>query len=49
MLLNCHYFSKVLNHNTEINVIIPTPEGKEQITEQEIGRASCRERVYVLV
>lgn len=38
MLLNCHYFSKVLNHNTEINVIIPTPEGKEQITEQGTGK-----------
>lgn len=34
MFLNCHYFSPVLQHNTEINVIIPTPEGNEQITAQ---------------
>lgn len=34
MLLTCHYFSHVLNHNTEINVVIPTPEGDEQITDQ---------------
>lgn len=34
MLLNCHYYSSVLNRNTEINVVIPTPEGNEQITEQ---------------
>lgn len=34
MFLTCHYFSRVLNHNTEINVVIPTPEGNEQITEQ---------------
>ena len=33
MFLTCHYFSKVLMHNTEINVVIPTPEGNEQITE----------------
>lgn len=34
MLLNCHYYSTVLHHNTEIYVVIPTPEGQEQITEQ---------------
>lgn len=34
MFLNCRYFSKALKHNTEINVVIPTPEGNEQITEQ---------------
>lgn len=32
MFCTCHYFSHVLNHNTEINVIVPTPEGNEQIT-----------------
>lgn len=32
MFCTCHYFSHVLNHNTEINVVIPTPEGNEQIT-----------------
>lgn len=34
MFLSCHYFSHVLRRNTEINVVIPTPEGNEQITEQ---------------
>lgn len=34
MLLNCHYFSHVLGFNTEITVVIPTPEGNEQITEK---------------
>ena len=34
MFLTCHYFSKALRcDNTEINVVIPTPEGNEQITE----------------
>lgn len=47
MFLTCHYFSKVLMHNTEINVVIPTPEGNEQITEQAlrsgtITRTVCR-------
>ena len=32
MFCTCHYFSLTLNHNVEINVIIPTPEGNEQIT-----------------
>ncbi|MCR5716522.1 MAG: esterase family protein [Lachnospiraceae bacterium] len=32
MFLQCHYFSFVLGTNVEINVIIPTPEGNEQIT-----------------
>ncbi len=32
MFLTCHYFSLVLNRNIEINVIVPTPEGNEQIT-----------------
>ncbi len=34
MFLTCHYFSLVLRHNVEINVVIPTPEGNEQITEE---------------
>ena len=33
MLLNCHYFSNALQINVEINVILPTPEGNEQITD----------------
>ncbi len=32
MFLSCHYFSRVLCRNVEINVIVPTPEGNEQIT-----------------
>lgn len=32
MFLTCHYFSLVLNRNVEINVVVPTPEGNEQIT-----------------
>ena len=32
MFMTCHYFSLVLNRNVEINVVIPTPEGNEQIT-----------------
>ncbi len=35
MFLSCHYFSHVLCRNTEINVVIPTPEGNEQITDKE--------------
>ncbi|MBQ9611929.1 MAG: esterase family protein [Lachnospiraceae bacterium] len=32
MFLSCHYFSFVLGRNVEVNVIVPTPEGNEQIT-----------------
>lgn len=35
MFLTCHYYSSVLNRNTEINVIIPTPEGNEQIISED--------------
>ena len=31
MFLTCHYFSFTLHRNTEINIVIPTPEGDEQI------------------
>ena len=40
MFMTCHYFSLVLNRNVEINVIVPTPEGNEQIT------ASGKEQRY---
>ncbi|WP_124067311.1 alpha/beta hydrolase family protein [Clostridium sp. E02] len=30
--MNCHYYSFCLKHTVDINVIIPTPEGNEQIT-----------------
>ena len=33
MFLTCHYFSHCLQRNVEINLVIPTPEGNEQITE----------------
>lgn len=33
--INCHYFSFTLKHNVEINVIVPTPEGDEQITDDK--------------
>ena len=32
MFLTCHYFSFVLGTNVEVNVVVPTPEGNEQIT-----------------
>lgn len=32
MFLTCHYYSFVLGTNIEINAVIPTPEGNEQIT-----------------
>lgn len=38
MFLTCHYYSRVLGSNTEINVVIPTPEGNEQITEKGPAR-----------
>ena len=34
MFLTCNYFSHVLNRNVEICVVVPTPEGNEQITAQ---------------
>lgn len=33
--MECHIFSQVLQHNIAINVIVPTPEGNEQITNRE--------------
>ncbi|TXC90629.1 esterase family protein [Metabacillus litoralis] len=33
-LINCNYFSFSLKRTVEINVIIPTPEGDEQITDK---------------
>ncbi len=31
-LMHCHYHSRTLGQNVDVNVIIPTPEGDEQIT-----------------
>lgn len=33
--IHCQYYSFALKHNVDINVIIPTPEGNEQITSDE--------------
>lgn len=33
--MNCHYYSFSLKHTVDVNVIIPTPEGNEQITSEE--------------
>lgn len=35
MFLTCHYYSRTLMTNVEVNVVIPTPEGNEQITKGE--------------
>lgn len=34
--INCQYYSFSLKHTVEINIIIPTPEGNEQITDSEV-------------
>ena len=36
-VINCHYFSNALQTNVEINVILPTPEENEQITDKGEG------------
>ncbi len=52
MFCTCHYFSLALNHNVEINVVVPTPEGNEQITakgpEQRYDYESGLPVVYLL-
>ena len=35
--LECHYFSFVLGNNVGISVVIPTPEGNEQITDKKFA------------
>lgn len=37
--MNCHYYSFSLKHTVDVNVIIPTPEGNEQITSEETKKA----------
>jgi S-formylglutathione hydrolase FrmB len=48
----CHYYSFSLKHNVEVNVIIPTPEGNEQITSEETKKKYSYEKglpvVYLL-
>lgn len=50
--INCHYYSSCLKHMVEINVIVPTPEGKEQITDSAIQKSYSYEKglpvVYLL-
>jgi len=36
MLLNCHYFSPVLRRNTQINVILPTPDEEGDIIPRNV-------------
>ncbi|MBS5959077.1 MAG: tributyrin esterase [Clostridiales bacterium] len=37
--MNCHYYSFSLKRTVDVNVIIPTPEGNEQITSEETKKA----------
>lgn len=52
MFLTCNYYSFVMKHNIDVNVIIPTPEGNEQITdassEQSYAYESGLPVVYLL-
>lgn len=36
--MTCHYYSSTLGNNIAINVIIPTPQGNEQIVDQDIQK-----------
>ena len=36
--MTCHYYSSTLGNNIAINVIIPTPQGNEQIVDQEVQK-----------
>lgn len=38
-LLTCNYYSFVMKHNIDVNVVIPTPEGNEQITDTTSDRS----------
>ena len=42
--MECHVFSQVLQHNIAVNVIVPTPEGNEQITDREVQKKYCYEK-----
>lgn len=37
-VMTCNYFSYTLKHNITINVFIPTPEGNEQITNDDVKK-----------
>ncbi|KAB1438159.1 alpha/beta hydrolase [Candidatus Galacturonibacter soehngenii] len=36
--MTCNYYSYTLQHNITINIVIPTPEGNEQITNEEVKK-----------
>ena len=36
--MTCHYYSSTLGNNIAINVIIPTPQGNEQIVDQDVQK-----------
>ncbi|MEY8354487.1 alpha/beta hydrolase family protein [Lachnospiraceae bacterium 54-53] len=42
--MHCHYYSYSLKRGVDINVIIPTPEGNEQITDEKTKKAYSYER-----
>lgn len=50
--ITCHYYSFTLKQNTDIDLIIPTPEGNEQITDVHTQKAYAYEEglpvVYLL-
>lgn len=46
--LECHYFSFVLGNNVDISVVIPTPEGNEQITDKKMTRYNYEEGMKVV-
>ncbi|OYO42784.1 S-formylglutathione hydrolase FrmB [Lachnotalea glycerini] len=50
--MQCHYYSSSLKHTVEVNVIVPTPEGNEQITDSNVQKSYCYEKglpvVYLL-
>ncbi len=46
--LECHYFSFVLGNNVDISVVVPTPEGNEQITDKKMTRYNYEEGMKVV-
>lgn len=46
--IECHYFSNVLGNNVDISVIVPTPEGNEQITDKKMTRYNYEEGMKVV-
>lgn len=46
--LECHYYSTVLGSNVDISVVIPTPEGNEQITDKKLTRYHYAEGMKVV-